>query len=215
MKRPVKNTLAMKKLTVLLSVAILIVASLVIGFVARNTMHGPGPGQYAGSADNGSPPEVKQQTLPESPVERGTQLVPKGNVPVLQQGVTADQVTRDLEIGTATDIPAYDTTELTAKRGDVIRLRFKNDSDPKYHYLHSWVLTKPGKAGEVILQADRVGMQQDFIPKTDDVLAASKLIGAGESDIVMFRAPSEPGKYPFICTFPGHGQVMHGTLTIE
>jgi azurin len=190
MKRSFKQTPVLKKWTALLSVTILFVVSVTIWLVAKNTVRGPGPGQYAGSAENGASP-------------------------ALQQGVEPEQVTRELEIGTNSDIPAFDKTELTAKRGEVIRLRFKNESDPKYHYQFSWVLTKPGKAGEVILQADRAGTQQNFIPKTDDVLAASRLIGAGETDIVMFRAPSEPGDYPYICTFPGQGQAMRGTLKIE
>jgi azurin len=191
------------------------VISLTIFLVARSTLRGPGPGEYAGSAGSGSPPEVKEQTLPEKTIKGGAELVSKGKIPALQKDVKPEQVTRELEVGTASDIPAFDTTELTAKRGDVVSLRFTNNSDPKLHYQFSWVLVKPGKAGDVMLQADRVGLQEDFIPKTDDVLAASKLIKAGETDIVLFRAPSEPGEYPYICTFPGQGQAMHGTLRVE
>ncbi len=204
----------LRKWTALLSVTILFVVSLVIFFVAKSTLKGPGPSQYAGSADSGSPPEVRKQTLPEKTVEGGEELVSKGKVPLLQQGIKPEQVTRELEIGTATDTPAFDRSVLNVKRGDVINLRFKNESNPKLNYRFSWVLVKPGKAGEVILQADRVGLQQDFIPKTDDVLAASQLIGSGETDIILFRAPDQPGDYPYICTYPGQGQVMRGTLRV-
>lgn len=210
-----RSTYFSKKWAALIGVSILFFASLAIFLVANSTLRGPGPGQYAGSAGSGSPPEVQQQTLPESTVERGTQLIQKGNVPVLQQGVRADQVTKSFEVGTATDIPAFDTTELTAKRGEIVSVRFKNDTNPKLNYLFSWVLTKPGREGEVMLQADRVGLQQDFIPKSEDVLAASRLLRAGETDTVVFRAPDQPGMYPYISTFPGQGQAMHGTLKVE
>jgi azurin len=219
MKKPAKHahgpSFRGKKWTALLGIAILLFISLTIFFVAKSTLRGPGPGQYAGSASNGSPPEVQQQTLPESSVERGTQLVHKGDVPILQQGVKAEEVKKSFEIGTSTDIPAFDKTEITAKAGEIISVRFKNDSNPKLNYLFSWVLTKPGKDGEVILQSDRVGLQQDFIPKTDDVLAASRLLRAGETDTVVFRAPDQPGNYPYISTFPGQGQAMHGILKVE
>lgn len=219
MKKPAKPARSPsfrgKQWSALLGIAILFFVSLTIFFVAKSTLRGPGPGQYAGSASNGSPPEVMDQTLPEKTIQRGTDLVSKGRVPSLQQGVKPEQVTRSFEVGTDTDIPAFDQTELSVKRGDVVSLRFKNDSNPKLNYLFSWVLTKPGKDGEVILQADRAGLQQDFIPKTDDVLAASKLIRSGEADIVLFRAPDQPGDYPYISTFPGQGQAMHGTLKVE
>jgi azurin len=215
MKRRDKLPYGFKKWVPLASIAILFLVSLTIFFVAKSTLRGPGPGEYAGSADNGSPPEVKDQTLPDKTVKRGAELVDKGKVPVLQRDVKAEQVSRSFEIGTAADIPAYDATEIKAKPGEIISVRFKNDTNPKLNYLFSWVLVKPGKTGEVILQADRAGLQEDFIPKSDDVLAASKLIKAGESDTVVFRAPDQPGDYPYISTYPGQGQAMRGTLRVE
>jgi azurin len=32
---------------------------------------------------------------------------------------------------------------------------------------------------------------------------------------VHFRAPSEPGDSPFVCTFPGHWRVMNGVLHVR
>jgi azurin len=215
MKKPVHNVNRRKKATILFASSIYFVSALAIYLVANKTMRGPGPGEYAGSAVNGSPPEVREQTLPKKQVQKGMDLVDKGSTPPLQRGVKPEQVTKDFEVDTTADVPGFKQTSLKAKVGDVIRVRFKNESNPKLNYRHSWVLTKPGKDGEVMLQADRVGFQHDFIPKTDDVLASSKLIGPGESDIVMFRAPDQPGDYPYICTFPGHGKAMRGTLTIE
>ncbi len=47
------------------------------------------------------------------------------------------------------------------------------------------------------------------------VLAASKLLGPGESETIEFTAPGLPGKYDFVCSFPGHAQAgMKGTLTV-
>jgi azurin len=58
----------------------------------------------------------------------------------------------------------------------------------------------------------------DYIPpaRKADMLAHTKLLGPKEKDSVTFQAPSEPGRYPFLCSFPGHYQVgMKGELIVE
>jgi azurin len=30
-----------------------------------------------------------------------------------------------------------------------------------------------------------------------------------------FTAPKTPGRYPFLCTFPGHWRLMRGELIVE
>ena len=43
----------------------------------------------------------------------------------------------------------------------------------------------------------------------------TSLVQPGQSVTVQFRAPSEPGDYPFVCTFPGHWRVMNGVLRVR
>jgi azurin len=33
--------------------------------------------------------------------------------------------------------------------------------------------------------------------------------------VLEFDAPAEPGLYPYLCTFPGHGMLMNGIMTVE
>ena len=40
------------------------------------------------------------------------------------------------------------------------------------------------------------------------------VFNAGESFQLNFKAPSEPGDYPFICSFPGHWRMMKGILKV-
>ena len=48
------------------------------------------------------------------------------------------------------------------------------------------------------------------------MLAATRLIGNGETAEVTFTVPKKPGVYTFICTFPGHfAGGMKGTLTVK
>jgi azurin len=32
---------------------------------------------------------------------------------------------------------------------------------------------------------------------------------------IYFDAPAKPGRYPFLCTFPGHWMVMNGVMVVE
>jgi azurin len=47
------------------------------------------------------------------------------------------------------------------------------------------------------------------------IIAQTKLLGPGESDSIDFKAPSAPGEYPFLCTFPGHFALMKGKLVVK
>ena len=52
------------------------------------------------------------------------------------------------------------------------------------------------------------------MPDDDAVLAATDMSEPGETVSVTITAPSEPGDYRYICTFPGHYTVMQGTMTV-
>ena len=53
----------------------------------------------------------------------------------------------------------------------------------------------------------------DYIPEGNNEIAYTKMLGGGESDTITFDAP-EPGKYVFICSFPGHYQLMMGEFIV-
>ena len=85
--------------------------------------------------------------------------------------------------------------------------------------LHNWLLVKPGSAQEVGALADQMASQPDgfskgYIPDSDKILVASKLLSKPGQEI-MFKAPEKPGDYPYLCTFPGHWRIMQGVLTVK
>ena len=53
-----------------------------------------------------------------------------------------------------------------------------------------------------------------FVPKSPDVLGATKLLLAGEQQSLKLTAPSVEGEYEYFCTYPGHYQVMWARLII-
>ena len=111
---------------------------------------------------------------------------------------------------------AYKTVEWRARPGEKIALTFVNpDVVP-----HNWVLVKPDALARVggeadALIADPEAVARHYVPKTDDVLAYADITAPGERQTIHFTAPQTPGRYPYLCTFPGHWKLMNGVLIVE
>lgn len=117
-----------------------------------------------------------------------------------------------IRIGT---MPAlrYDVSEFSVKPGTQVELAFNNSDE----MLHNLVITKPGARIAVVEAAIALGdraADRHFVPETSDVLWATPVVPSGEWATLKFKAPSEVGEYPYVCTFPGHGFVMFGTMVV-
>jgi glucose/arabinose dehydrogenase/azurin len=109
----------------------------------------------------------------------------------------------------------FDKASFTVHAGKQVSLVFKNSDD----MAHNVVITKPGKSEKVGKAAEAMAMQKDgyeknFVPKIEEVLFATPLVNGGKSFILNFTAPGKTGEYPFICSFPGHWQVMKGIMKV-
>ncbi len=108
----------------------------------------------------------------------------------------------------------FDQTLLTTKPGTRIRLIFRNSDD----MLHNFVLCAPGKGQEVGTAALALGVEgtaKNYVPDSPDVLFHTALTQPETSDTIYFVAPTTPGDYDFICSFPGHSTLMKGILRVE
>ena len=109
----------------------------------------------------------------------------------------------------------YDITEFVVKPGSSVELVFENTDFMQ----HNLVITKRGAKEKVGLAADKLasdpkGSEKNYVPEMDEVLIASAIINPQEKTILKFIAPSEPGIYPYICTFPGHWRIMQGVMKV-
>jgi putative heme-binding domain-containing protein len=121
----------------------------------------------------------------------------------------------DLDIEAGQNL-SFNKRELRVKAGASVALKFKNpDGVP-----HNWALVKPGtlqKVGELAnrLIGDPEAAINNYIPNSDDVICYTDIVEGQDETIIYFKAPSVEGRYPYLCTFPGHWMVMNGELVVE
>ena len=155
------------------------------------------------SAQTGKPAAGGAQTA--KPAPAGAAATQKGAV-------------RTIDI-VGTDQMKFDLTEIPAKRNEQLRIRLTSKgSMPKIAMAHNWVLLKLATSQVKFITAGAQSRETDFIPPDmkDQVIAKTALAGAGETVEVAFKAPAVAGKYPYVCTFPGHFQAgMRGTLIVK
>lgn len=105
----------------------------------------------------------------------------------------------------------FDKTSFTVKAGEKVKLTLNNTSSMP----HNWVLVAPGSADKVAQDSIAAGADKGWLALGPNVLAHTKLVDPKKSDTIEFVAPSKPGDYPFVCTFPGHAMTMKGILTVK
>ncbi|MBT3479957.1 MAG: hypothetical protein HN457_00795, partial [Opitutales bacterium] len=66
-----------------------------------------------------------------------------------------------------------------------------------------------------LMAASPDGLGKHFVPDMPQVLFHTKLLQPDTSETIRFIAPTKPGEYPYICSFPGHWIVMRGVMTVE
>jgi putative heme-binding domain-containing protein len=121
---------------------------------------------------------------------------------------------REIQIK-AMDNLQFSEKKLQAKAGEVIKLRFVNpDVVP-----HNWALIQPGTLEQVGDLANKLigspeAYLKQYVPDSDAVICFTDIIEPGSEYAIYFKAPEKPGRYPYLCTFPGHWMVMNGILEV-
>ncbi len=134
------------------------------------------------------------------------------------QTASAAKGVRTVEI-TGADNMKFDKTEIAAKPGETLRIVLKNiGAMPKNVMGHNFVLLKLGIDQVEFNNAAFSARETDFIPPSmkTAVIANTPLSGPGESVEITFKVPAAAGRYPYLCSFPGHFALgMRGTLIVK
>lgn len=83
---------------------------------------------------------------------------------------------------------------------------------------HNFVVARTADVNAVASDGMKAGAAAHYVKAGDPrVIAASKVIGGGESTTVAIPVGKlKAGEsYTFVCTFPGHSSIMRGTLTLK
>ena len=123
---------------------------------------------------------------------------------------------KEITIGCLPERLLFDKERFRVKPGQPVKLLFTNPDATQ----HNIVFVQPGTDEEVGLAGNEMAKdpeaaKKDFIPKSKNILYHSKLLNQGEAEVLRFKAPEKPGRYPYICTFPGHWFVMKGVMIVR
>lgn len=114
---------------------------------------------------------------------------------------------------TGTDL-SYDITEIRAKAGATITIRYENTSNMPHNIVFVKERSDIQPVGVAALQA----RDNDYIPQDESLqermIGYTALAKPGDTVDVTFTVPP-PGTYPYICTYPGHFTMMQGDLISE
>src|SRR5205823_2297802 len=108
---------------------------------------------------------------------------------------------RVLRLGTVTDQMLFDKERLVVQAGKPVEIIFENsDLMP-----HNFVVTKPGALEEIGVLAEATATQpgaleRHYVPASDKILLASRLLPPRDAQKLSFTAPKQPGVYPYVCT---------------
>lgn len=117
-------------------------------------------------------------------------------------------ITIGTQPGLQFDLPSFDVTA-----GSKLELVFNNNDD----MMHNVLIVEPGaadKVGEMAIAMGLEGPNQNYVPDTESVLFHTALLEPGSMETIYFTVPSEPGEYPFVCSFPGHSFTMRGVMRV-
>jgi putative heme-binding domain-containing protein len=132
-----------------------------------------------------------------------------------RRAVLADLGVRVVKIGTVYERMAYDRETIAVQAGKPVLFVLENaDVMP-----HNFVVARPGTMQAIGELAEKEAQnpafaRQNFVPASSDVLAASTLMQPQAAQRLTFTAPTEPGVYPYVCTYPGHWRRMFGAMYV-
>lgn len=120
---------------------------------------------------------------------------------------------------TANDSMKFNLTRFEVAAGQEVKVTLTNlGTMPKAAMGHNLIILKKGADVKAYADAAVMAAATDYVPaaKADQVIAHTKLLGPKQSEEITFKAPAEPGEYPFLCSFPAHFLTgMKGVMVVK
>lgn len=110
----------------------------------------------------------------------------------------------------------YDKARFTVFPEKNVRVILRNTDDMPHNIV---ICKRGGKSGEraaaEALKLGAEGFNKHWIPEHTSVLFASRMADPHSTATIYFKAPKKEGNYPFVCTLPGHSQIMKGIMEVS
>ena len=109
----------------------------------------------------------------------------------------------------------FDLSWFVVQAGKPVQIQLTNaDAMP-----HNLVIGQPGSMQEIGTKGGAMPPPADpeakaYVLDTPLVLQSTRLVNAGDVVRLNFTAPSKPGEYVYVCTFPGHWVRMYGVMLV-
>ena len=125
-------------------------------------------------------------------------------------------VTVQVDLSTKGNNIEFDQKAIEVPFGKTVFLVFKNQANPDSQIDHNIIILKPGSEDRFIKDMQKVSYNLEKLKLDKDIVAFSKRISPGEETTVSFT-PEKPGFYPYMCTMPGHGDIlgMRGIMHVK
>ena len=107
----------------------------------------------------------------------------------------------------------YDIQNITVNEGSWVRITLVNEGVDAA-MIHNIVFVNYGTRKEVAMQAIDAGPDNKYVPNNSNVIAYSDIASPGETVVLEFKAPQK-GNYEFVCTYPGHSEMMKGYFFVK
>lgn len=127
----------------------------------------------------------------------------------------ADPNVEIVRIKTVREEMRFDKKQFSVTAGKSVELILENPDAMQ----HNLVIGKPKSMDLIGAAADKLitakdGAERNYVPAIPQVIAATPLVNPDGTYRLKFTAPTQPGEYPFVCTFPGHWRIMNGVMTV-
>lgn len=122
---------------------------------------------------------------------------------------------RVVRLHTVEEEMRYDKPYFAVESGRPVQVVLVNDDLMP----HNLVITRTDKLKDVALAGAALGTTPGldgklYVPESPDVLFSTDMVNAGQRAVLTFDAPTEPGEYPYVCTFPRHWLRMYGVMKV-
>jgi uncharacterized cupredoxin-like copper-binding protein len=135
----------------------------------------------------------------------------------IEASFDAQKGLQTIEISCIPERLLFTKEKFTVKAGKPVRLHFSNPDVTEHNLLILTQGTPIQEIGEAAnrMAADPKAAKLGFIPKDKRILHHTGLLKKDTVQTLRFIAPKKPGKYPYLCSYPGHWTIMKGVMIVK